>query len=108
MTPYAYLNGVMFALATVVLVVPARKTNVRGAWALVGATAGLGTYFRHDLFAFAIVALLFFTAAWWVLFHRARFPGKPAQAAGLVALGAVAVALVTWGPIFLSAGVSQP
>lgn len=100
-SPYAWLAGLLFALASVVALSYAAETRKRGPWMIAGAMLGLTLSFRHDLFVYFVAALTPGAFLW------VRQRGLPRQQVlrllGWTAAGAAIPFTIFWVPTLVMA-----
>jgi len=104
--PYAWLLALATALAFVAFLGRAWDRRSRAGWLLAGATLGLVSTFRHDLFAYFALALGL-VGALLAVFRRGGLDRRARPLAGSFAVGLALVLLAFWLPILALAGVQQ-
>jgi hypothetical protein len=113
MPTYAWLAGLALAFLACELWEVARARGRPRDYALVGATLGLLSWFRHDLFIYLSLVLGLFAGVWLALQlgkgqRRELFAaGSPLFGAPIVCAAAAVVTAILWLPIIGLAGIER-
>lgn len=99
--PYAWLAGLMFALASVVALSHAVETRKPGPWMVAGAMLGLTLSFRHELFVYFVLAL---TPGAFLWVRQRALTGREAlRLLGWLAAGLAIPFTIFWVPTLVMA-----
>lgn len=101
--PYAWLAGLLAALAFVERLAAAFSSGRRAAWLSAGVALGLVGVYRHDLFVYLTLAALPPFALLAVRRPAPGLPGAIGSATRLLLPAAASVLAVVWVPTFLRA-----